>query len=566
MLFVFRLVFAPSRQGYTATLGELWDHCRALDVLLPQPAPVSDAAMVRARRKVHPQVFRQFHAEILRRAERPGPLWLGHRVFAVDGSKLSLPRPLREAGYPLPNHRRTTRKACSAACTACTPGCPSISTSTPTATSARAARAHLRALVASDLVVYDRGYYSFELLCAHRQRGLQAVFRIRRKAGHALDRFIASDLTDTIAEIFPGPDALRELGRKHPRTVWRPVPLRLVKYTCGGTEYVLGTTLLDRRRYSVTALADLYHARWGIEEMYKVSKQFLEVDQFHGRTESLVQQELWAHFNLIAMTPASPTATRPCARRPSRRTASRRRRPTSSTAWPSCRGISRRCCCATRSSCAKPSRASPSASGWAGAGPARTAPTRDARSDPPRNGPDANRSQPSCLRSRQTAASGLRRGSKPLVSAIGLPGALVVGPRAALSDCTGRGSRHQPHRNRLNQDKKMCLASQYPRVAFSNAPALHPPQRALPVRRQDVLRRHLRVGRLVNQAVVALHRRPRPPGRPRERRHGLLRLHLRALHQPFAQAYIAERRSAEHVPGPLTVQAAAPCRLHRSLV
>ena len=152
------------------------------------------------------------------------------------------------------------------------------------------------------MVVYDRGYYSFELLCAHRERGLHAVFRIRRKAGKALDRFIDSKKTDTVCAILPGRDALRELSRKHPGKRWRPLPLRLVKYTRGATEYVVGTTLLDSRRYRVAALADLYHARWGIEELYKVSKQFLEVDQFHGRSERLVKQELFAHFNLIAMT------------------------------------------------------------------------------------------------------------------------------------------------------------------------------------------------------------------------------------------------------------------------
>ena len=38
-----------------------------------------------------------------------------------------------------------------------------------------------------------------------------------------------------------------------------------------------------------------------IEEMYKISKQFLEVQQFHGQSERLVKQELYAHFNLIAM-------------------------------------------------------------------------------------------------------------------------------------------------------------------------------------------------------------------------------------------------------------------------
>ena len=36
--------------------------------------------------------------------------------------------------------------------------------------------------------------------------------------------------------------------------------------------------------------------------MYKVSKQFLAIEQFHGRSERLVKQELFAHFNLIAMT------------------------------------------------------------------------------------------------------------------------------------------------------------------------------------------------------------------------------------------------------------------------
>ncbi len=59
--------------------------------------------------------------------------------------------------------------------------------------------------------------------------------------------------------------------------------------------------MLAPKRYRIADLADLYHARWGIEEMYKISKQFLEVDQFHGQRERLVKQELYAHFNLIAM-------------------------------------------------------------------------------------------------------------------------------------------------------------------------------------------------------------------------------------------------------------------------
>ena len=105
VLFVFRLVLAKNRQGYGATLAELWDQCRRQGVPLPQPSPVSPSAMCAARAKVHENLFRALHAELLRRAGETamGPRWKGHRLFAVDGTKLNLPRPLVAAGYRTPS-------------------------------------------------------------------------------------------------------------------------------------------------------------------------------------------------------------------------------------------------------------------------------------------------------------------------------------------------------------------------------------------------------------------------------------------------------------------------------
>ena len=105
VLFVFRLVFSKNRQGYGATLAELWDQCRLLGVSLPQASPVSPSAMCNARAKVDENLFRVLNAELLRRADETGrgPLWKGHRLFAVDGSKLNLPRPLIKVGYRLPS-------------------------------------------------------------------------------------------------------------------------------------------------------------------------------------------------------------------------------------------------------------------------------------------------------------------------------------------------------------------------------------------------------------------------------------------------------------------------------
>ncbi len=78
--------------------------------------------------------------------------------------------------------------------------------------------------------------------------------------------------------------------------------LRLVRYEIANQSYFLGTTLLDRGRYRVADLSKVYHARWGIEELYKISKRTLRFERFHGKSERKVKQELFAHFVLITMT------------------------------------------------------------------------------------------------------------------------------------------------------------------------------------------------------------------------------------------------------------------------
>ena len=60
--------------------------------------------MGNARAKVHEDLFRELHAEVLRRADATDEKrrWKGHRLYAVDGSKLNLPRGLLDAGYRAP--------------------------------------------------------------------------------------------------------------------------------------------------------------------------------------------------------------------------------------------------------------------------------------------------------------------------------------------------------------------------------------------------------------------------------------------------------------------------------
>ena len=299
VLFVFRLVFAPDRPGYALTLAELWEQCRRLGVALPLPQPVSASSICAARAKIHADVFRRIHRAILEQAPREtaGQLWHGHRIFAVDGSKLNLPRPLAQEGYRTPSSNAHYPQGLLSCLYQLRSRIPVDFDLLAHGNERLAALAHLRALAPGDVVVYDRGYYSFQLLHAHAERRLQAVFRLQRNASALFRDFILGDRTDHTVTVTPSADALRQ----HPQAAFQPCRVRLIKYTVGTTTYTLATTLLDRQRYSVRDLADLYHGRWSIEELYKISKQLLTVEEFHGQTERTVQQELFAHFSLITL-------------------------------------------------------------------------------------------------------------------------------------------------------------------------------------------------------------------------------------------------------------------------
>ena len=272
VLFVFRLVFAPERQGYARTLGELWEQCRRQGIALPQPQPVSAASMCAARAKVRPEVFGRIHRAILERAPRNGPRerWHGHRAFAVDGSKLNLPRPLLADGYRTPSETAFYPQGLLSCLFQLRARLPVDFGLHAHGDERRAALAHLSCLAPGDVVVYDRGYYSFRLLHAHAERGLHAVFRLQSNANAVFAAFFRSQCLDATLTVQPS-DAAR---RQSPAGGLRPCRVRLVKYTAGGTTYGLATTLLDPQRYRIQDLSDLYHARWGIEELYRWSSDY----------------------------------------------------------------------------------------------------------------------------------------------------------------------------------------------------------------------------------------------------------------------------------------------------
>lgn len=299
VLFVFRLVLSRGDKGYATVLAELWGQCRKLGIAPPQRDPVAASSICKARAKVHEDLFLDLHREILRHGG-DDRRWKGHRTFAIDGTKLNLPRPLADVGYRLPTpvaHYPQGLLSCLYRLDTGTPVDFNLSTDT---NERSAALGHLDALEPGDIVVFDRGYFSFALLYSLVWRGAHPVFRIRRNNG--FDDFIDSDRDEDVMSAMPKHDARARLRRAFPGRRFDPVDLRLVRYMHGDSEYLLATTLADTNKYMPDDLSHLYHGRWGIEELFKTSKAVIAVDEFHSRTERGVRQELYAHFNLIAMT------------------------------------------------------------------------------------------------------------------------------------------------------------------------------------------------------------------------------------------------------------------------
>ena len=72
----------------------------------------------------------------------------------------------------------------------------------------------------------------------------------------------------------------------------------MLKRKIKGKLYVFATTL-TKSEYKAKMFDDLYHKRWDIEELYKISKEHFGIEEMHAKTDIGVRQEIYAHIVLI---------------------------------------------------------------------------------------------------------------------------------------------------------------------------------------------------------------------------------------------------------------------------
>jgi hypothetical protein len=304
MLLIFRLVCSKNAQSYGTTIDDLWDSCEKLKLSLPQKNSIAPSSFCAARQKLDAAVFKCANQKILAAygGDATPYLWLGHRLFAVDGSKINLPRELRAFGYQTPSETAHYPQGLLSCLYQLKSQLPFDFDLVSHGNERVCAMRHLEGLEPDDVVVYDRGYFSYPLLHRHHKTGIHAIFRLQESRSKVIQQFFSSPQTDTEVTIDPCPQGRAHIHAQYPDLDIVPLKMRLLKYEIAGNTFCLGTTLLaDHQRYPLQQFMDVYHGRWGIEELYKVSKHIFIVEDFHAKTERGVKQELFAHFVLVTM-------------------------------------------------------------------------------------------------------------------------------------------------------------------------------------------------------------------------------------------------------------------------
>jgi hypothetical protein len=266
---------------------------------------VSAQAFSKARLGFSHKVFALLNRRLLDSVEQHLnlPRWHGLRLVAADASKLqlflkdALGRKVREAiafALYLPGSELSL----------------SFELYSPQVGERQMLFEHLDQLTPNDLLLLDRGYPAHWLIAVLMARGIHFCMRVDALGFGPVNAFRRSGKRE--ATVLLGPPSKQEaLDYNCPR---QPHSVRLVRVvTPNGKVHVVMTSLLDANAYPAETFADLYHARWRIEEAFKRIKHRLKLEQLSGLSWLAAQQDFGAkllcdNLNALAIFTADPPA------------------------------------------------------------------------------------------------------------------------------------------------------------------------------------------------------------------------------------------------------------------
>lgn len=262
---------------------------------------VTKSAVTQARRKLKASAFEALNGRLLASLDEhwPEPRWRGLRLVAADATTLRLPNnPQTQAEFGI-QADPSGQPFVMARALGLYSAASGRMLKTVLAGYQAAERALLVPLLPSlnpdDLLVLDRGFPAVWLLALLQQQGRHFLVRIDGGQWPEVGAFADSGLLEQTVTRPVGRDTRRCARTLGVDGLPDTVSFRLIRVSLpNGSEEILATSLLDAKSYPTGDFAELYHARWGVEEAFKLLKHRLLVEQFSGESPEAIRQDFHA--------------------------------------------------------------------------------------------------------------------------------------------------------------------------------------------------------------------------------------------------------------------------------
>jgi Transposase DDE domain len=270
---------------------------------------VTKGAFTQARSKLKPEGFKRLNEIAVNTFydEAPYYKWFDFRVLAIDGTRLVLPNHhtvVEEFGQHKFGPKADSPRSLAL-------GSVLYDVLNQVAIDAQIDRydsserdllmKHLEFVKKGDLLLLDRGYPCFWLLFLLIAKEIGFCVRLKDNWWVEVNEFVKSTDNERIAK-FKLPKKDRDKLSEFPQIINTEIECRLIKVVLDTGEIeVLCTSLTDLEKYPIDDFKELYHYRWNEEEVYKLLKRRVELEQFSGKTAIAVKQDFYAKVFLLTL-------------------------------------------------------------------------------------------------------------------------------------------------------------------------------------------------------------------------------------------------------------------------
>lgn len=146
----------------------------------------------------------------------------------------------------------------------------------------------------SDIFLFDRGYPQYYMFSVLVSRSQEFVCRVSESDGKEIKKFIESQSTDSMICIPKKSKSIQQAKREGFRLP-NYLDLRIVRVRSdNGQEAYLLTSLVDQEQYPTASIAELYNYRWSVETHYHFQKHRQQIENFTGKSVESIYQDIYA--------------------------------------------------------------------------------------------------------------------------------------------------------------------------------------------------------------------------------------------------------------------------------